>query len=152
MVEHLVIANTHTYLLIFTNKGRVYWLKIYSIPDAGTASKGKHVAGLINLQPGERVETFRSVQDFSSDRYIVMATAKGVVKKCQLDVFDHPLSRGIIAIGLDEGDELISARLSDGDDYVFLATREGKAIRFHERNVRAMGPAGPGCPGNQAGG
>jgi len=139
VVEHLLIANTHTYLLIFTNKGRVYWLKIFEIPDAGTASRGKHISGLINLQPGESVKAFLSIPDFQPDRYVVMATARGVIKKCALTQFSHPLSRGIIAVGLDEGDELISARISTGEDYIFIATHDGKAIRFLETEVRPMG-------------
>lgn len=139
VVEYLVIANTHTYLLIFTNKGRVYWLKIYEIPDAGTTSKGKNICNLIDLQPDETVKAFLSVHAFVPERYIVMVTAKGVIKKCNLTVFQNPMARGIIALGLDEGDELISARISGGEDYVFIATREGKAIRFLETEVRSMG-------------
>jgi DNA gyrase subunit A len=139
IVEHLVIANTHTYLLIFTNKGRVYWLKIYSIPEANPASKGKNINGLLNLQAGETVKAFLSVDKFTPDKYIVMATARGVVKKTDLTAFSNPMSRGIIAIRLDEEDELISARVSGGEDFVFIATREGKAIRFLETAVRSMG-------------
>jgi DNA gyrase subunit A len=138
-VEHLVIASTHAYLLIFTNQGRVYWLKIYEIPDAGTTGKGKHISGLINLQPDEQVKAFLPVKDFVPDRYIVMVTRKGVIKKCELTEFDNPMSRGIIALSLDEGDELISARLSNGQQYVFIATHQGKAILFEESEVRAMG-------------
>jgi len=139
VVEHLVIANTHTYLLIFTNKGRLYWLKIYEIPDAGTTSKGKHIRGLVNLQRDEEVNSFLSVPEFREDQYVVMATAKGVIKKCQLTVFDNPMSRGIIAMALDAGDELVSVRLSHGDEEIFVATSNGKAIRFAESDVRAMG-------------
>lgn len=138
-VEHLVIASTHAYLLIFTTKGRVYWLKIYEIPDAGTTGKGKHISNLIALQPDEAVKAFLPVKDFVPDRFVVMVTKLGVVKKCELTEFDNPLSRGIIAIGVDDGDELVSARLSNGSNYVFAATHDGKAIRFEEGDVRAMG-------------
>ncbi len=139
VVEHLVIASTHAYLLIFTNKGRVYWLKIYEIPDAGTAGKGKNISGLLNLQPDESVKAFLAVKEFVPDRYIVMVTRRGVIKKSELTEFDNPMSRGIIALSLDEGDELIAARLSSGSDFIFLATHEGMAIRFSESDVRAMG-------------
>jgi DNA gyrase subunit A len=139
VVEHLVVASTHAYLLVFTTKGRVFWLKIYEIPDAGTTGKGKHVSGLINLQPDEAVKTFLAVKDFVPNQYIVMVTKMGVIKKCELTEFDNPMARGIIAVSLDEGDELLAARLTDGENYIFLGTREGKAIRFRESDVRAMG-------------
>jgi DNA gyrase subunit A len=138
-VEHLIVANTHSYLLIFTNKGRVYWLKIYHIPDAGPAVKGKNINGLINLQPDETVKAFLPVKEFVPDRYIVMVTQKGVIKKSELSEFDNPMARGIIALSLDDGDELIAARLSSGKDCIFIATHEGMAIRFEESDVRAMG-------------
>ncbi len=139
VVEHLVVASTHAYLLIFTTKGRVFWLKIYEIPDAGTTGKGKHVSGLINLQPDEAVKTFLPVKDFVPGQYIVMVTKQGVIKKCELTEFDNPMSRGIIALSLDDGDELLAARLTNGENYIFLGTHEGKAIRFNENDVRAMG-------------
>jgi DNA gyrase subunit A len=139
VVEHLVVASTHAYLLVFTTKGRVFWLKIYEIPDAGTTGKGKHVSGLVNLQPDEAVKTFLAVKDFVPNQYIVMVTKLGVIKKCELTEFDNPMARGIIAVSLDEGDELLAARLTDGENYIFLGTREGKAIRFREGDVRAMG-------------
>jgi DNA gyrase subunit A len=139
VVEHLVVASTHAYLLVFTTMGRVFWLKIYEIPDAGTTGKGKHVSGLINLQPDEAVRTFLPVKDFVPNQYIVMVTKQGVIKKCELTEFDNPMARGIIALSLDEGDELLAARLTNGENYIFLGTREGKAIRFKEGDVRAMG-------------
>jgi len=139
VLEYLVIASTHAYLLIFTNKGRVYWLKIYEIPDAGTTGKGKNISGLLNLQPDESVKAFLAVKEFVPDRHVVMVTRRGVIKKSDLTEFDNPLSRGIIALTLDEGDELIAARLSTGDEYIFLATWEGMASRFHENAVRSMG-------------
>jgi DNA gyrase subunit A len=139
VVEHLIIASTHSYLLFFTNRGRVYWLKIYEIPDAATSGKGKNISGLIHLQPDETVKAFLPVREFQAGSFIVMVTRNGVIKKCELTEFDNPMSRGIIALSLDEIDELIAACLSTGDDYMFLASREGKAIRFPEREVRAMG-------------
>jgi DNA gyrase subunit A len=138
-VEHLFVANTHSYVLIFTNKGRVYWLKIYEIPDAGPAVKGKNINGLINLQPDETANTFLAVKEFIDGQFVVMVTKKGVIKKSPLAEFDNPMSRGIIAISLDEGDELITARLTSGNDYIFLATHEGMAIRYKEDEVRPMG-------------
>jgi DNA gyrase subunit A len=140
VVEHLIIASTHAYLLIFTNKGRVYWLKIYEIPDAGTVSKGKHASGLINLQPDETPTAFLPVKNFETPgQFIVMVTKKGTIKKCELAVFDNIMQRGIIAIGLDEGDELLGVRLTSGKDYIFLASHGGMACRFAESDVRAMG-------------
>jgi DNA gyrase subunit A len=139
VVEHLVVASTHAYLLVFTTKGRVYWLKIYEIPDAGTTGKGKHVSSLVNLQPDEAAKTFLSVKDFVAGQNIVMVTKQGVIKKCELTEFDNPMSRGIIAVSLDDTDELLGARLTNGENYIFLGTYEGKAIRFHEKEVRAMG-------------
>ncbi len=139
VVEHLIIASTHSYLLFFTNRGRVYWLKVYEIPDASTSGKGKNINGLIHLQPDETVKAFLAVGDFEPGRFIVMVTRNGVIKKSELTEFDNPMSRGIIAISLDEIDELIAACLSTGEDYMFLASREGKAIRFPEQEVRAMG-------------
>ena len=139
VVEHLVIASTHAYLLIFTNKGRVYWLKIYEIPDAGTAGKGKHISGLINLQPEETVKAFLPVKEFESGKFIVMVTRHGVIKKCELTEFDNPLSRGIIAVALDDADELLGATITGGNNFIFLGSHNGMAIRFNEEEVRAMG-------------
>jgi len=139
VVEHLIVASTHAYLLIFTNKGRVFWLKIYNIPDAATIGKGKHASGLIALQPDESPTAFLPVKEFVPGKYIVMVTKKAVIKKCELTEFDNPLSRGIIAMGLDEGDELLATRLTTGEDYIFLGTHEGMAIRFREKDVRPMG-------------
>ncbi len=139
VVDYLIVASTHAYLLVFTNKGRVYWLKNYEIPDAGTAGKGKHISGLVNLQPDETVTAFLPVKDFVEGQYIVMVTKHGVIKKCALTEFDNPMSRGIIAVGLDDGDELLSAKLTNGNNYIFLASHEGMAIRFKEDEVRPMG-------------
>jgi DNA gyrase subunit A len=147
VVEHLIVASTHAYLLVFTNKGRVYWLKNYEIPDAGTTGKGKHISGLVNLQPDETVTAFLPVKDFVDGQYIAMVTKRGVIKRCALTEFDNPMSRGIIAVGLDDGDELLSAKLTNGNNYIFLASHEGMAIRFKEEEVRAMGRPARGVRG-----
>src|SRR6202167_5492593 len=148
VVEHLVVASTHAYLLVFTNMGRVYWLKIYEIPDASTTGKGKNISNLINLQPDETVKAFLAVQDFDvPDRYTVMVTKYGVIKKSELAEFGNPMQRGIIAIGVDEGDELIAARISSGKDYIFLGSHDGQAIRFAEDKVRPMGRPARGVRG-----
>ena len=138
-VEHLIISSTHSYLLIFTTKGRVYWLKVYTIPDVGTSGKGKNVGSLITLQPDESVKAFLPIKDFEGSGNIAMITKFGVIKKCAVSEFGNPLARGIIALSLDEGDELIAARLTSGENYIFIGTFQGKAIRFHENDVRAMG-------------
>src|ERR1039457_2586108 len=128
-LEHLIVASTHSYLLIFTDKGRVYWLKIYEIPDAATVGKGKHVSNLINLEPDDTVKAFLAVREFVPDQFIVMSTKHGVIKKSELTEFDNPMARGIIAVSLDEGDELIAARLTNGKNYIFLGSHKGQAIR-----------------------
>jgi len=139
VIEKLIISSTHSYLLIFTNKGRVYWLKVYHIPDLAAAGKGKNINGLINLQPDEEPKAFLQVKEFTEDKFIAMITKQGVIKRCQLTEFDNVMQRGIIACALDEGDELIAARITSGNEQIFLATREGMAIRFKEEDVRAMG-------------
>jgi DNA gyrase subunit A len=138
-VEYFLVASTHSYLLIFTNKGRVYWLKIYNIPDAATSGKGKNISNLVNLQPDETVKAFMAVREFSPEQYIVMVTKNGVIKKCELTEFNHPMARGIIALGVEDGDELIAARLTQGNNFMFLGSHEGLANRFSEKEVRPMG-------------
>jgi len=139
VVEHLLITSTHSYLLIFTTRGRVYWLKAYEIPDAATVGKGKHISNLINLQSDEEVRTFLPVKEFVADRYVVMVTRHAVIKKSELTEFDNPISRGLIALTLDEGDQLIGAGITNGQNYIFLGSHEGQAIRFPESEVRPMG-------------
>jgi DNA gyrase subunit A len=146
-LEHLIIASTHAYLLFFTDKGRVYWLKIYAIPDAATVGKGKHISNLINLQPDENVKAFLPVKEFTEGQHIIMVTRRGVIKKSELTEFDNPMSRGIIALSLDDGDELIAARLTDGSNHIFLGSHNGQAIRFSESHVRAMGRPARGVRG-----
>ncbi len=139
-VAQLIIDSTHAYLLCFTNSGRVYWLKIYEIPDVGVTGKGKAMASLIDLQPGEKVVTILPVKNLTEEgRNILFATQKGTVKKTPLKDFSNVMARGIIAIGIDKDDELISARITDGRQVIFLATRDGMAIRFNETDLRPMG-------------
>jgi DNA gyrase subunit A len=147
-VEHLFIASTHAYILIFTNTGRVYWLKVYEIPDVGAAGKGKHVGNLVALQPGESVRTMLAVRNLEEEgRYIFFATRKGTVKKTELKDFSNVMSRGIIAIGIDKDDELVGTTLTDGNQIVFLASHDGQAIRFDENDVRSMGRPAYGVRG-----
>src|SRR4051812_47915438 len=139
-VEHLFIASTHAYILIFTNTGRVYWLKVYEIPDISAAGKGKHVGNLVGLQPGETVRTMLAVRHLDAEgKHIFFATRQGLVKKTELKDFSHVRSNGIYAISIEQGDELVAANLTDGQQIVFLATHEGQAIRFDEEDVRPMG-------------
>src|SRR5271167_4696822 len=147
-VEHLFIASTHAYILIFTNTGRVYWLKVYETPDVGAAGKGKHIGNLVGLQAGETVRTMVAVRNLEeAGRYIFFATRIGTVKKTELKDFSHVMSRGIIAIGIDQGDELVAATLTDGEQIVFLASHNGQAIRFDEADVRSMGRPAYGVRG-----
>ncbi len=147
-VEHLFIASTHAYILIFTNTGRVYWLKVYEIPDVGAAGKGKHVSNLVALQPGETVRTMLAVRNLEEEgRYIFFATRNGTVKKTELKDFCNVMSRGIIAIGIDKGDELVGVTLTDGSQIIFLASHDGQAIRFDESDVRSMGRPAYGVRG-----
>ncbi|HEX3092508.1 MAG TPA: DNA gyrase subunit A [Candidatus Angelobacter sp.] len=147
-VEYLFSASTHSYLLVFTNAGRVYWLKVYEVPDVGAAGKGKHIGNLVALQPGEKVRTLLEVRNLEEEnRYIFFATKKGTVKKTPVKDFSNVMSRGIIAIGIDKDDELVAVRLTDGNQIVFLASHEGQAIRFDEEDVRSMGRPAYGVRG-----
>jgi DNA gyrase subunit A len=147
-VEHLFIASTHAYILIFTNKGRVYWIKVYEIPDVSAAGRGKHIGNLIGLQAGETVRTMLAVRNLEEEnKYIFFATRKGLVKKSELREFMHVRSNGINAINIEEGDELVAARITNGNQIVFIATHEGMAIRFDEDHVRPMGRAAYGVNG-----
>jgi len=147
-VEKLFIASTHDYMLIFTNTGRVYWLKVYEIPDVGAAGKGKHVGNLVALQPGETVRALLRVRDLEAqDTFVFFVTRNGTVKKTAVNDFSNVMARGIIAIGIDKDDELVAASLTDGNDIVFLASHEGMAIRFDEADVRQMGRPAYGVRG-----
>jgi DNA gyrase subunit A len=151
-VAQLIIDSTHAYLLCFTNAGRVYWLKVYEIPDVGAAGKGKSMQSLLNLQQGETVRAILPVRDLEEEgRYIFFATRNGTVKKTPLKDFSNVMSRGIIAIGIDNLDELVAARVTDGSQIVFLATHLGMAIRFDECDVRSMGRPAFGVRGIELG-
>ncbi|MBC8175150.1 MAG: DNA gyrase subunit A [Candidatus Marinimicrobia bacterium] len=146
-VEHLFIVNTHDYLLFFTDQGKCYWLKAYDIPQGGRASRGRAIVNLIGCQSGERVEAFVSVKEFSEQRHIIMATQRGVVKKTKLSAYSRPRKGGIYAIEVRDGDKLIDARITDGDNDIILGTREGKSIRFSEKDIRPTGRKTMGVKG-----
>jgi DNA gyrase subunit A len=147
-VEHLFIASTHAYILIFTSAGRVYWLKVYEIPDVGAAGKGKHLGNLVGLQAGETVRTMLAVRSLEEEgKYVFFATRNGTVKKTELKDFCHVRSIGIIAINIEAGDELVAATLTDGQQIIFLASHEGQAVRFEEGDVRSMGRNATGVRG-----
>ena len=146
-VEKIFIASTHHYLLVFTSAGKVHWLKVYQIPQAGRAAKGKAMVNLVNLAPGERVTATLPVKEFVADKFIVMVTKKGIIKKTELAAYSNPRSGGIIAISIDEGDELVDVQLTMGNQDIFLATRLGMAIRFREDDVRDMGRTARGVRG-----
>ena len=146
-VEHLFVATTHSYLLLFTNLGRVHWLKVHEVPQLGRAAKGKALVNFLQVQPGETVTAMIPIRQFEVDKHLLMATRRGVVKKTELSAYANPRAGGIIGLTLDEEDELIAVRLTGGRDEVFLATRQGMAIRFEEGEVRPIGRTGRGVIG-----
>jgi len=147
-VSQLIVDSTHAYLLCFTNTGRVYWLKVYEVPDVGAAGKGKSMASLLNLQAGETVRTILGLRNLEEEgKFVFFATRNGTVKKTPLKDFSNVMARGIIAIGIEEDDELIGVRITDGNQIVFLATHKGMAIRFEENDVRSMGRPARGVRG-----
>ncbi len=157
-VEHLFIASTHSYILVLTNTGKLYWLKVYEVPDVGTAGKGKHILNLVNLSQGESVAAVLVVKELpdspedvtvdglttAAEGYVTLVTRRGIIKKTRLEEFSNPNSRGILAMKIEAGDELIAAKLTSGRDTIFLASHEGMAIRFPESDVRDMGRAAYG--------
>jgi len=147
IVEDLFVASTHSYLLFFTNKGKVHWLKVHEIPEGGRMAKGKAMVNVLSLAEGEQVATCVPVRDFESGGYILFATKQGTVKKTELSAFSHPRSGGILAIALDLGDEVIAARRTDGQREVLLSTKQGMIIRFPEDEVRPMGRTAGGVRG-----
>ncbi len=150
-VSNLFIASTHSYILFFTDKGKAYSLKVYDIPQAGRAAKGKAIVNILNIAQGEHITAFLPVREFKEENFITMATAHGVVKKSDLMSFSHIRSGGLIAVSLDKGDSLIAARLTDGKSDIFLGTRLGQAIRFNEDEVREMGRQARGVKGIRLG-
>ena len=146
-VESLFVASTHDYLLFFTNKGRCYWLKVHEVPQAGRTARGKSIVNVLRLSQEEETTAILPIREFELDKYIVMATKKGVLKKTQLSAYSRPRSSGIIALNLDDGDELVSVGQTNGNQEIFIGTRNGKAIRFPEEKARPIGRTGRGVRG-----
>jgi DNA gyrase subunit A len=146
-VEYLFIASMHSYILFFTTTGKVYWIKVHELPQASRAAKGKPIVNLLNLEPSERVSAFLSVRDFVEGRFVVFATKKGLIKKTDLMSYSNPRASGIRAIGLEEGDEVIGVKLTDGQQEIILSTLEGQSIRFREEQVRPTGRGSYGVVG-----
>jgi DNA gyrase subunit A len=146
-VSHLFVASTHAYIMIFSDRGRAYWLKVHEIPDVGPDGKGKAIANLVSMEDGERIAAMLTVKEFEDDKFVVMGTRKGVVKKSALSSFSNPRAGGIIAMGVDEGDAVITVQVTDGSGEIFIGTRNGMAIRFEEGDVRSMGRAAYGVRG-----
>jgi DNA gyrase subunit A len=149
-VSHLFIASTHAYIMIFSDRGRGYWLKVHEIPDVGPGGKGKAIANLVAMEEGERIAALLAVKEFPEEenqQFVVMGSRKGIIKKTDLSLFRNPRAGGIIAMGVEEGDAVIAVELSDGKEQIFLGTRDGMAIRFEETDVRPMGRTAYGVRG-----
>jgi DNA gyrase subunit A len=146
-VEHLFVASTHSYLMFFTSTGKVYWLKVHEIPQAGRAARGRAVTNLLQLKPEEKLSAFLPVREFKDDHYLIFATRRGLVKKTDLMQYSSPRPSGLIAIALEDGDEVVGVRLTDGRSEVILSTADGQAIRFEEAEVRPMGRSTYGVRG-----
>jgi DNA gyrase subunit A len=146
-VEHLFVANTHSYILFFTDKGKCYWVKVYDIPEGGRAAKGRAIVNLVGCEADEKVSAFISVKEFNEDHFVVMATEKGIVKKTKLSAYSNPRKKGIYAVEIRDGDKLIEARVSTGDNDILLGTRNGKSIRFSEEQIRPSGRKTMGVKG-----
>ncbi|MCK5594579.1 DNA gyrase subunit A [bacterium] len=146
-IEYVFVASTHDYILFFTDKGQVHWVKVYQIPQAGRLSRGKAIVNLLRIAPDEKVTAFVRVREFDDKHNLIMATERGITKKTNLVAYSHPRSGGIKGIKLDEGDRLISVRLTNGENDVLLATKDGKAIRFQEKAVRTVGRVSRGVRG-----
>jgi DNA gyrase subunit A len=149
VVNHLFVASTHSYMMIFSDRGRAYWLKVHEIPDVGADGKGKSIANLVQMESGEKLAAMLAVQEFDDQRFIVMGTRKGTIKKTELSAFSNPRAGGIIAMGIEDGDAVIDVQLSDGQSEIFIGTKDGKAIRFGEDDVRSMGRTAYGVRGIQ---
>ena len=146
-VSHLFVASTHAYIMIFSDRGRAYWLKVHEIPDVGPDGRGKAIANLVSMEEGERIAALLTVKEFEADKYVVMGTRRGVIKKTELVAFSNPRAGGIIAMGVEDGDSVIAAQISDGNGEIFIGTRNGMAIRFPEGDVRPMGRTAYGVRG-----
>src|SRR3954466_168834 len=150
-VSHLFVASTHSYIMIFTDRGRAYWLKVHEVPDVGPGGKGKAIINLVQFEsPGEKIAALLAVREFpeqDEQQFVVMGTRKGTIKKTDLTAFSNPRPSGIIAMGIDEGDAVIAVELSDGKEQIFIGSRDGMAIRFDETDVRPMGRTAYGVRG-----
>ena len=149
-VSHLFVASTHSYIMIFSDRGRAYWLRVHEVPDAGADSKGKAIVNLVSMEDGEKIAALMAVKEWPAEdgqQFIVMGTRKGVVKKTDLRAFRYPRTGGIIAMGIEEGDAVIAAELSSGSDQIFIGTRDGMAVRFEETDVRPTGRGAYGVKG-----
>jgi DNA gyrase subunit A len=149
-VSHLFIASTHAYIMIFSDRGRAYWLKVHEVPDVGPGGKGKAIANLVSMEAGEKIAALLAVKEWPAEenqQFVVMGTRKGVIKKTDLTAFSNPRAGGIIAMGVEEGDSVIAVEMSDGKEQIFLGTRDGMAIRFEETDVRSMGRTAYGVRG-----
>jgi DNA gyrase subunit A len=146
-VSHLFVASTHAYIMIFSDRGRAYWLKVHEIPDVGPGGKGKSIANLVSMEAGEKIAAMLAVKEFEEDKFIVMGSRLGVVKKTALSSFSNPRAGGIIAMGVEDADSVIAAQVTDGSGEVFIGTRYGMAIRFEETDVRPMGRTAYGVRG-----
>src|SRR5688572_25107278 len=149
VVNHLFVASTHAYMMVFTDRGRAYWLKVHEIPDVGADGKGKSIANLVQMESGEKLAAMLAVQEFDEQHFVVMGTRQGTIKKTELSSFSNPRAGGIIAMGIDEGDAVMAVQLSDGESEIFMGTSLGMAIRFHEMGVRSMGRTAYGVRGIQ---
>ena len=147
IVEHLFIASAHAYVLVFTDRGRLYWIKVHQIPEVGANARGKAIVNLLTVEPGENVRALLTTKNFAEGKYVVMITRAGRIKKTELQAFSNVRTTGIIAIDINEGDDLYAVRLSDGNSEIFIGTHEGRAIRFHENDVRPMGRGAAGVKG-----
>lgn len=146
-IEHMFIASTHQYILFFTSKGKCYWLKVYEIPEGGRATRGRSLSNLMEFESGETIRAYINVKEFTDSQFVLMATKNGTIKKTPLSEYANPRKTGIIAINIEQGDELIGATLTDGEHQVVLAKSSGYAVRFHERDVRPMGRSATGVKG-----
>jgi DNA gyrase subunit A len=149
VVNHLFVASTHSYLMVFSDRGRAYWLKVHEIPDVGADGRGKSIANLVQMEAGEKIADMLAVRDFDETHFVVMGTRNGTIKKTELSAFSNPRAGGIIAMGVEEQDAVMAIQLSDGSSEIFIGTREGKAIRFPEDEVRPMGRTAYGVRGIQ---
>src|SRR5437667_6259289 len=146
-VNYLFVASTHAYIMIFSDRGRAYWLKVHEIPDVGPGGKGKSIANLVAMEEGEKIAAMVAVKEFEEDKFVVMGSRGGVVKKTALSAFSNPRAGGIIAMGVEEGDAVIAVRVTDGTGEIFIGTRNGMAIRFLETDARPMGRTAYGVRG-----